>query len=87
MTADQAAVASDLQHQLTLLQELEDCVRRQDCSQQATTAETHRLRRVIEAAVVRLQAMVAGQRASRAELQAVVEDVRSAVGTEDAADT
>jgi hypothetical protein len=87
MTEDDAAAAPSLQHQLALLQELEDGIRRQDRSQQAATAETSRLQLVIDAAVVRLQAMVAGQRASRAELQAVIADLRTAIGQADATDT
>ena len=84
MTEDHAATPPSLQRQLDLLRELEDSVRHQDRSQQAATTEMQRLRLVIEAAVVRLQTMVSGQRASRAELQAVIDDLRSAVGSADA---
>jgi len=87
MTEDPSADAPGLQQELALLRELEDFVRHQDRSQQAASAENRRLRRVIEAAVVRLQAMVAGQRASRAELQAVIAELRTAIEPEDSADT
>ena len=87
MTEDHTTEAPSLQHQLVLLQELEDGIRSQARSQQTATAETSRLQLVIEAAVVRLQAMVAGQRASRAELQAVIADLRTAIGLTDTADS
>lgn len=78
--ADDRAAAPSLQYQLALLQELAEAIRQQDRREHAATAETQRLRRAIKGAVVRLQAMVAGQRASRAELQGVIAELRAAVG-------
>lgn len=54
--------------------------------QQATVAGTRRLRLAFEAAVTRMSTMPSGERASRAALQAVINDLRAAVGAEDAAD-
>ncbi len=87
MTDDHPTDATELQRQLALLQELGDLVRRQHRSQQAAETETRRLRRVIEDAVSRLSTMLSGQRASRAELQAVIEDLRTAVAQDDPSET
>ncbi len=87
MTDEHPTDATELQRQLALLQELGDLVRRQHRSQQAAEIEAHRLRRVIEDAVSRLSTMLSGQRASRAELQAVIEDLRTAVAQDDPSET
>ena len=65
--------------QLELLRELEVLVRAQGRRQQATDAEARRLRAAIDEAAARLGAMLGGERASRAALQAVVDDLRAAV--------
>ena len=64
---------------LQLLEELHTIIRHQADAQQAAEAEQARLRRVIEDAAMRLEGMLAGQRASRAELQALIEALRAAV--------
>ena len=65
---------------LQLLRELEEPVRQQDRRRQAAEAEARRLRAAIEGAAARLGAMLGGERASRAALQAVVDDLRAALG-------
>lgn len=87
MAEDHPADAPSLQTQLALLKELEQLVRQQDRVQQAAVAQTHRLRLAIEAAVTRLGAMLSGERASRAALQAVIDDLRTAVVPADGVDT
>lgn len=87
MTEDRRADTSELQRQLDLLQELQELVRRQERSRQAAETETRRLRCVIEDAVTRLSTMLSGERASRAALQAVVEDLRTAVAQDDTSAT
>ena len=68
-----------LERPLQLLEELRTLLRQQVGAQQAAEAEQARLRRVIEDAAMRLEGMLAGQRASRAELQALIEALRAAV--------
>ena len=63
---------------LELLEELRTLIRQQAGAQQAAT-EQARLRRVIEEVAMRLEGMLAGQRASRAELQALIDALRAAV--------
>ena len=87
MTDESPAAAPALHRQLELLQELADLVRRQDDSRQAAQAETRRLRLAIDEAVTRLSALVSGQCASRAELQAVIERLRTAAEHDDPGDT
>ena len=83
MTEERSPEASELQRPVALLRELEELIRSQERRQQETDAENHRLRRVIEEAATRLGAMLAGERASRAALQAVVDDLRAAVDAND----
>ena len=64
---------------LELLEELRTLIRQQAGAQRAAEAEQARLRRVIEDAAMRLEGMLAGQRASRAELQALIDALRAAV--------
>jgi hypothetical protein len=86
MTDGQPTAVSDLQRALALVQDLESLLRFQDRHQQAALAEMERLRQVIDAAALRLEAMLAGQRASRAELQTVIQDLRSALAPDIAED-
>jgi hypothetical protein len=69
-----------------LLEELGEFVRQQDQACQAASAETRRLRVVLEHAATQLAEMLAGQRASRAALGALIDELRVAVGAEDAED-
>ena len=69
----------DLARPLELLEELRTLIRHQAGVQQAAAAEHARLRQVIEETATRLEGMLAGQRASRAELQALIELLRAAV--------
>ena len=68
-----------LERPLQLLEEVRILIRQQAGAQQAVETEQARLRRVIEDAATRLEGMLAGQRASRAELQALIEALRAAV--------
>ena len=79
MTEERADDPTGPGRQLELLRELEDLVRAQGRRQRAADAETRRLRAAIEQAATRLGAMLGGERASRAALQAVVDDLRAAV--------
>ena len=67
-----------------LLEELSDLVRQQEQARHAADVEAQRLRAVIADAATQLAAMLAGQRASRAALQALIDELRAAVGTADA---
>ena len=67
------------ERQLQLLRELADLVRAQGRRQQAAEAEARRLRAAIEGAAGRLGAMLGVERASRAALRAVVDDLRAAL--------
>ena len=71
---------------LQLLEELRTLIRQQTDAQQAAAAEQARLRQVIEDAAMRLEGMLAGQRASRAELQALIEALRAAIAPPPPAD-
>ncbi len=71
---------------LELLEELRTLIRHQADAQHAADAKHARLRRVIEDAATRLEGMLAGQRASRAELQALIEALRAAVAPPASAD-
>ena len=82
MTDERPAEPPDLQRHLELLRELEDLIRRQGRRQQAAEAEARRLRRVVDEAAMRLGAMLTGERASRAALQAVVDNLRAAAAAE-----
>ena len=64
---------------LQLLEELRALIHQQAEAQHAAVAEQARLRRVIEDTATRLEGMLAGQRASRAELQALIDALRAAV--------
>ena len=86
MTEDRRADTPALQRQLDLLQELQALVRRQDRSLQVAMAETSRMRHAIDEAATRLSTMLSGERASRAALQAVVENLRAAVAQDDPAE-
>ena len=68
-----------LERQLQLVEELRTLIRQRAGAQQAAATEHARLRRVIEDAATRLEGMLVGQRASRAELQALIETLRAAV--------
>ncbi len=81
-SGDPLALARPLQ----LLEELRTLVRQQADAQQAAATEHARLRRVIEEAATRLEGMLAGQRASRAELQALIDALRAAVARQLPAD-
>ena len=69
----------DLKRPLQLLEELRTLIRQQADAQHAAMTEHIRLRRVIEDTATRLEGMLAGQRASRAELQALIDTLRAAV--------
>ena len=75
-----------LERPLQLLEELRTLMRHQAGAQQAAATEHARLRRVIEDAATRLDGMLAGQRASRAELQALIDTLRAAIATPRPAD-
>ena len=62
-----------------LLEELRTLIRHQADAHHAAVTEHARLRAVIEDTAMRLEGMLAGQRASRAELQALIEVLRAAV--------
>ena len=64
---------------LQLLEELRTLIRHQADAHQAAMTEHARLRAVIEDTATRLEGMLAGQRASRAELQALIEALRAAI--------
>jgi hypothetical protein len=80
MTADSHGDPSARAQQL--IAELDNLVRQQEAAYQAADLEVQRLRAVLEDAATRLSAMLAGQRASRAALQAVIDALRAAVGAE-----
>ena len=86
MTEERSAEASGPQRELALLRELEELVRHRDRRQQATDAEARRLRAAIGQAAARLEAMLGGERASRAALQAVADALRAAIAADDPAD-
>lgn len=71
----------DPERPLQLLEELRTLIRHQAGAQHAAATEQGRLRRVIEDTATRLEGMLAGQRASRAELQALIDALRAAVAT------
>ena len=64
-----------------LLEELRALIRQQADAHHAAVTEHVRLRRVIEDTATRLEGMLTGQRASRAELQALIKALRAAVAT------
>ena len=70
----------ELERQLRLLEELPALVRQQAHAQQHAAAEARRLHAVVEEAATRLATMLAGQRASRADLQALIDTLRAAIG-------
>ncbi len=78
--------APESSHQLHLLEELTEFARQQEHARQTAETEARRLRSVVEEAASRLTEMLAGQRASRAELQALIETLRAAVQTVPPAD-
>ena len=82
MTEDRGAAANDRAEQL--LEELRQLVRQQDRAHQAAVVEAQRLRAVLEQTATQLAEMLAGQRASRAALQALIDEIRAAIGMEDA---
>lgn len=73
--------------QLQLLEELTELTRQQERAGQIAEAEARRLRSVVEDGANRLTEMLAGQRASRAELQALIDTLRVAVEPVVSADT
>ncbi len=64
---------------LQLLDELRALIRHQADAHQVAVTEQKRLRAVIKDSATRLEGMLAGQRASRAELQALIEALRAAI--------
>jgi hypothetical protein len=82
MTEDRGPVASDRAQQL--LDELRQLVRHQDQAHQAAVVEAQRLRAVIDNTATQLAAMLAGQRASRAALQALIDELQGAITSDDA---
>lgn len=78
MDEERAPQSPELQRQHQLLAELSDLIERQDRARQAVHAEHAHLRAVLAMAASRLEGMLAGERASRAELQALVETLRGA---------
>ena len=82
MAEDRGPAVSDRAQQL--LDELGMLVRQQDGARQAAVVEAERLRAVLEQTATQLAEMLAGQRASRAALQALIDEVRAAIGMEDA---
>jgi hypothetical protein len=82
MAEDRGPAVSDRAQQL--LDELRQLVRQQGQAHQAAVVEAQRLRAVIDHAATQLAEMLAGQRASRAALQALIDEVRPAIGMEDA---
>ncbi len=64
---------------LQLLGELRTFIRHQADAHHAAVTEHARLRSVIEDTAARLERMLAGERASRAALQALIEALRAAV--------
>ena len=82
MATDHHADVSERAHHL--IAELADLVRQQEQARQAADAEAQRLHAVIEDAATQLSAMLAGQRASRAALQNLIDVLLAAVGTSDA---
>ena len=75
-----------LERPLQLLEELRTFIGRQADAHRTAVTEHTRLQQVIEDAATRLEGMLAGQRASRAELQALIEVLRAAVATPDPED-
>ena len=86
MTDDRPAAPSDLQRPLGLLRELEDLIRDQEARLRVAEAEARRLRSVLEEAAARLGAMLSGERASRAALQALVNELHAAADAAGTAD-
>jgi len=84
--ADEAttAAARESERLLAIVDELAGGIRAQARQQQDALAETRQLRHVIDAAATRLDVMIAGQRASRTEIQAIIADLRSAIGPDTA---
>ena len=83
---DVALGGDPLARPLELLEELRALIRQQAAGHQAAVTEHARLRAVIEDTVTRLEGMLAGQRASRAELQVLIEALRAAIATPRPAD-
>jgi hypothetical protein len=82
MTEDRGTAASNRAQQL--LEELRTLVREQDGARLSAVLEAQRLRAVIDNAASQLAAMLAGQRASRAALQTLIDELRAAIGADDA---
>jgi hypothetical protein len=72
-------MAAESERLLALVNELAGGIGAQARQQQDALAETRQLRHVIDGAAARLEAMIAGQRASRTEIQAIIEDLRNAL--------
>ena len=75
-----------LERPLQLIEELRALIHQQADARHAAVTEQARLRAVIEDAAMRLEGMLAGQRASRAELQALIEALSAAIATPRPAD-
>ena len=67
-----------LERPLQLLQQLQELTRQQATTYQTLRTDHERLQRAVEEAVTRMTAMVSGARASRAELQAIIDTLRAA---------
>ena len=67
-----------LERQLQLLQQLQELTRQQATTYQTLLTDHERLQRAVREAVTRMTAMVSGARASRAELQAIIDTLQAA---------
>lgn len=79
MAHESSATSVELERQLRLLEDLSDRTRAQDRLRMAAAVEIQRLRAVVADAATRLAAMLAGQRATRAELRAMIDLLRAAL--------
>ena len=66
-----------LERQLQLLQQLQELARQQATSHRTLRTDHERLQRAVGEAVTRMTAMVSGARASRAELQAIIDTLQA----------
>ena len=78
ISAPTASTTTAPSRPLQLLEELTGLMQAQDDALARAQEEQTRLQDAVRAAVERLTAMLAGARASRAELQAVVDTLRTA---------
>src|SRR3712207_239633 len=78
MAENHAGEPPGLAHQLHLLQQLGALVREQAAAHHTLQTEHDRLQRAVAEAVTRLTALAPGARASRAELQAIIDALHAA---------